>query len=144
MKKLLLTFSLFTLAITAFAAGGYSERFTKSFSACEPVTETSMIKDISGREIPLTKIVQGVREHKCIYKQTIIRPNIKDVTTCEFSKPMVEEIATAMKNENGTRYNVTLTIKGENIPLNGLTKSEIIWTQYLNEESICKRELLQK
>ena len=143
MKKILLVCGLLS-TLTAIAAGSYSERFIKSFSACEPVTETTMLKDANGTQIPLTKSVQGVMNHQCIYKQVAIRPAVRDITTCSLSKPMVEEISAAMKNEDGQLYNVELTIKGENIRLNGLTKSEIIWTQYLNEESICKRELITR
>lgn len=143
MKKFIIL-CCFSISITAIAAESYSERFIKSFSACEPVVETSSIKAPDGQQLPLSKTVRGVVDHKCIYKQVITRPNVKDITTCAFSKPMVEEIANAMKNEDNQRYNITLTIKGENISLPGLTKSEIIWTQYLNEDSICKRELIPR
>ena len=49
-----------------------------------------------------------------------------------------------MKDENGEKFNVNLDIKGEIFPLVGVTKSQIIWTQYLNAENVCKREILER
>lgn len=144
MKKVLLLLCIIIPTLAVIAAEDYSARFIKSFSACEPVTETTRIIDAKGSSIPITKIVQGVREHKCVYKQVIIRPTVRDITTCEFPKPVLEEISTAMKEENGEKFNVELTINGENVMLQGLTKSQIIWTQALNSEQVCKREIIPR
>jgi hypothetical protein len=57
---------------------------------------------------------------------------------------VLEEISTAMKEENGEKFNVELTINGENVMLQGLTKSQIIWTQALNSEQVCKREIIPR
>lgn len=126
------------------AATDYSSRFVSSFSACEPYMETSTISDGSGGKVQITKMVQGVMNHNCIYKQVVLRPKVKDITTCAFTKPMAQEIADAMKDENGEKFNVNLDIKGEIFPLVGVTKSQIIWTQYLNAENVCKREILER
>lgn len=144
MKKVFIFLFLFVLPVVVIASESYSQRFIKSFSACEPVTETTNIRDGSGNLIPITKMVQGVVNHKCMYKQVIIRPSVRDITTCEFTKPMLEEIAKSMKDDNGELYNVNLTIKGENIPMRGLTKSQVIWIQYLNEDRVCKREIIPR
>ena len=144
MKKLLLILGLFFTVLSVYAANDYSSRFISSFSACEPFMETSTILDASGAKVQITKIVQGVKNHDCIYKQIILRPTVKDVTVCAFTKPMAMEIADAMKAENGEKFNVNIDIKGEIIPLIGVTKSQIVWTQYLNADTVCKREILER
>ena len=143
MKKFLIFVSVLLISLSAIAAENYSERFISSFSACEPYTERSTIK--SGNEqVALTKLVQGVMDHKCIYKQVIMRPSVKDVTTCAFTKPMLEEIADAMKNETGEKFNVDFDTGKEVVKLYGLTKSQPIWSEYLNAEQVCKREIIPR
>ncbi len=143
MKKVLIFLTVLFVSISAIASEIYSERFISSFSACEPYTERSNIK--SGQDtVSLTKLVQGVMDHKCIYKQVIIRPTVRDITTCAFTKPMLEEIAEAMKNETGETYNVDFDTGKGVVKLNGITKSQLIWTQYLNSELVCKREIIPR
>ena len=144
MKRFFLILGLLFSILTVYAANDYSARFVSSFSACEPFMETSTITDSSGNKVQITKVVQGVMNHNCVYKQIVLRPTVKDVTTCAFTKPMALEIADAMKSENGERFNVNLDINGEVIPLIGVTKSQIIWTQYLNSDTICQREIIER
>ncbi len=144
MKKLLIFLLFLLISLSVFAAETYSERFISSFGACEPYTERTTIRAGNGEVVPITKLVQGVVDHKCIYKQVIMRPSVKDITTCAFTKPMLEEITDAMKNETGETYNVDFDTGNGVVKLFGLTKSQIIWTQYLNTEIICKREIIQR
>lgn len=144
MKKFCLLVGLLLTSLVVYSANAYSERFVSSFSACEPFVENSMISDVSGEKVQITKMVQGVMNHNCVYKQIILRPKVKDITTCAFTKPMAQEIAESMKSETGEKYNVQIDIKGEIIPLIGVTKSQIIWTQYLNIDTVCKREIVER
>ncbi len=143
MKKFLVFLSFLLLSLSVIAAENYSERFISSFSACEPYTERSRIQS-GGEQVALTKLVQGVMDHKCIYKQVIMRPTVRDITTCAFTKPMLEEISDAMKNETGETFNVDFDTGKGVVRLNGVTKSQIIWTQYLNAEAVCKREIIPR
>ena len=144
MKRILLVCCLLFFISACNAANDYSQRFISSFSACEPLMETSTIIDGAGNKVQITKIIQGVMNHSCVYKQVVMRPTVKDVTTCAFTKPMVLEIADAMKSETGEKFNINLDIKGEVIPLYGVTKSHIIWTQYLNSDTICLRNITER
>ena len=144
MKRVVLVLILFASTISVTASQSYSERFISSFSACEPFTETTTITTPDGSKASLTKIVQGVMDHKCIYKQVIIRPTVRDITTCSLTKPMSQEIVEAMKSETGEKFNVNLDINGQTYPLMGITKSQIIWTQYLNADTVCKREIVER
>ena len=144
MKKVLCFLTVFLISVAVIASEAYSERFVSSFSACEPYTERSSIDSGNGQQVPLTKLVQGVVDHKCVYKQVIIRPTVKDITVCQFTKPMLEEISNAMKEETGQTYNIDFDTGKEVVKLYGLTKSQIIWTQYLNAPEVCKREIIER
>ncbi len=144
MKKILCFLTIFFISVAVIASEAYSERFVASFSACEPYTERTSIDSGNGEQVPLTKLVQGVVDHKCVYKQVILRPTVKDITVCQFTKPMLEEISNAMKEENGQTYNIDFDTGKEIVKLYGLTKSQIIWTQYLNAPAVCKREIIER
>ncbi len=143
MKKTLIFVTVFLLSCKVIASEVYSPRFIASFGACEPYTERTTINSSDG-SIPLTKLVQGVVDHRCIYKQIILRPSVRDVTTCSFTKPMLEELTETMNAETGEKYNVNFDTGNQVVRLKGLTKSQILWTQYLNTEEVCKREIIPR
>ena len=143
MRILLLICLLFTTN-SAIGAQDYSDRFINSFSACIPHMETSNIKDAQGNNISITKIIQGVVQHNCVYKQVVIRPTVRDITVCSFPKQTAQEIVKTMKEDNGEKFDVDFNLNGQTIPLKNLTKSQIIWTQMLNSEDICKRQIIER
>ncbi len=144
MKKFLSISLLFFTTTSCLAAQDYSERFIKSFAACTPHSETSKIEDSNGNVLRITKIIQGVVEHNCVYKQVIVRPTARDITVCTFPKQTSQEMVKIMQEDDGHKYNVNFEKNGQTIPLIGLTKSQIIWTQVLNSDSICKRQILSR
>ena len=51
---------------------------------------------------------------------------------------------TLINNETGEKFNVDFDTGKEIVKLYGLTKSQLIWTQYLNAEPVCHREIIPR
>ena len=98
--------------------------------------------EMFGKKIFVTRKVLGKSGSYCRFTQISDPVNSKSTINCKFSKEQTAKLVDAMKNNKDSGQPLRTYVKdrpeGRTVRVSGGDKATRIWTEYFNNQSICK------
>jgi len=138
-KYIIFTIILITTCFTVCTASNNDDRFINALKNCTPYNASEDL-EINGLATTSTKQMQGWKNDKCQYKETVTFNNNTITTVCRFTKPQIKEIVSV-----ADAYYLTQQYTHEEIDTSSLESIKNnplaqVLSKYLQDPSVCTME----
>ena len=126
-----------TVAIVSTVHAYDTASFTENLKNCSEYFGSQTI-DLDAIKLTTTKQIQGFKNNKCVYKETISTKDAQYSVMCQLSRKQISELVSVMEDFEKDSSNSSLNLNDFDAVQN--TTVVNAWAKYLQDPEVCSIE----